>query len=134
MQLYLAHTNGIKHDILLANTLFYLRFDINLSTQFSSKRVPIIVILLSLHHYIWFIRKTNNILFSGIPGFSAYLNDTRKFLATKIMPPKPAKTYPRLFWGSLQNLTFIILLVVAFTSLPLQASASGKYPFSLLSC
>ena len=103
-----------------------------LSSQFSSKRFPMIVIVLSLHHYIWFIRTTINISFSGIQGICADLKDTRKFLASKIMPPKPAKTYPQLFWGSLQNVTFIILLVVVFTLLSLQASASGKYPFSLL--
>lgn len=69
----------------------------------------------------------------GLPGSPVDLADRRRIFGSNVIPPKPAKSFLRLVWEAIQDVTLIILLVAALISLglsfykPPKSTSKGKY-------
>jgi len=57
------------------------------------------------------------LLVAGLDGTD--LDDRRRYYGSNVIPPKPPKSFLRLVWEALQDITLIILIVAALISLGL---------------
>lgn len=56
---------------------------------------------------------------AGLSGSTVDLDHRRQVFGSNIIPPKPPKSFLRLVWEALQDVTLIILIVAALVSLGL---------------
>ena len=57
------------------------------------------------------------LIFSGISGGESDMHNRVEVFGSNVIPPKPPKTFLRLVWEALQDVTLIILMVAAIISL-----------------
>lgn len=57
------------------------------------------------------------IILAGLSGSTADIQHRRDTFGSNMIPPKPSKTFLRLVWEALQDMTLLILEVAAFISL-----------------
>ncbi|KAJ8302062.1 hypothetical protein KUTeg_021049 [Tegillarca granosa] len=62
----------------------------------------------------------------GLSGNPADLEDRRKTFGSNVIPPKPPKSFLRLIWEAIQDVTLIILLIAALISLGLAFYTGSK--------
>lgn len=65
------------------------------------------------------------IVIAGLSGSTADIQHRRDTFGSNMIPPKPSKTFLRLVWEALQDMTLIILEVAAFISLCLSFYHAG---------
>lgn len=58
-------------------------------------------------------------VFIGLPNTPVEIENRRKIFGSNVIPPKPPKSFIRLVWEALHDVTLIILIVAALISLGL---------------
>ena len=58
-------------------------------------------------------------VFIGLPNNSVEFENRRRVFGSNVIPPKPPKSFLRLVWEALHDVTLIILIVAAVISLGL---------------